>query len=89
MGDTHLVFPSLNLSILDAGNGATKFDDVLFEHGGLLHVLPLVVHLKFFGWTSTGDHSKIFLLFEFLCGIPPSCLKVKGWVVGGGWPTAF
>ena len=47
MGDTHLVFPSLNLSILDAGNGATKFDDVLFEHGGLPHVLPLAVHLKF------------------------------------------
>ena len=65
--------------------GATsKFDDILFEHVGLLHVLPLVVHLKFFGWTSTGDHSKIFLLFEFLCGIPPSCLKVKGWWVVGG-----
>ena len=29
-------------------NGATsKLDDVLFEHGGLPHVLPLVVHLKF------------------------------------------
>ena len=26
-------------------NGATsKFDDVLFEHVGLLHVLPLAVH---------------------------------------------
>ena len=64
--------------MLVVDNGATsKFDDVLFEHGGLLHVLPLAVHLKFFGWTSTGDHSKMFLLFEFVCGTPPSCLKVK------------
>ena len=29
-------------------NGAiSKFDDVLLEHGGLPHVLPLAVHLKF------------------------------------------
>ena len=30
----------------------------------------------------------MFLLFEFVCGFPPSCLKVVGWwwwwVVGGG-----
>ena len=28
----------------------------------------------------------MLLLFEFCCGIPPSCLKVRGgwlWVVGG------
>ena len=49
MGDLHLVYPTLNLSILDFDNGATsKFDDVLLEHGGLLHVLPLAVHLNFF-----------------------------------------
>ena len=30
-------------------NGASsKIDDVLAELGGLLHVLPLTVHLKFF-----------------------------------------
>ena len=30
-------------------NGATrKIDDVLIEHGGLLHVLLLAVHLDFF-----------------------------------------
>ena len=30
-------------------NGATsKIDDVLIEDGGLLHVLPLAVHLKNF-----------------------------------------
>ena len=31
------------------GNGASsKIDDVLAEDGGLLHVLPLAVHLIFF-----------------------------------------
>ena len=30
-------------------NDATsKIDDVLTEHGGLLHVLPLAVHLRYF-----------------------------------------
>ena len=41
MGDLHLVLPSLNFD-----NGATsKIDDDLTEYGGLLHVLPLTVHL--------------------------------------------
>ena len=33
-------------------DGTCKIDDVLTEHGGLLHVLPLAVHLIFFtdGW---------------------------------------
>ena len=32
----------------DFDNGAiSKFDDVLLEHRGLPHVLPLAVHLKF------------------------------------------
>ena len=50
MGDLHLVLPSLNLSILDAGNLIMLqqvFDDILLEHGGQPHVLPLAVHLKF------------------------------------------
>ena len=33
-----------NLEIL----GNSQIDDVLTEHGGLLHVLPLAVHLRFF-----------------------------------------
>ena len=52
MGDLYLVLPPLICLawVLVVDNGATsKFDDVLFEHGGLLHVLPLAVHLKFFG----------------------------------------
>ena len=55
-------------------------DDVLTEHGRLLHVLPFSVHC--------GDHSETFLLFEFFCGTLPSCLnassRVVGWV-GGRW----
>ena len=43
-------------------NGASsKIDDVLTEDGGLLHVLPLAVHLKFFFDGQVGltilDHS--------------------------------
>ena len=32
----------------------------------------------------------MFLLFGFCCGTPPSCLKVRGGVGGGGgWPGAI
>ena len=58
-------------------------DDVLTEHGRLLYVLPLAVHL--YSWTSKGDNSEPFLLFEFFGGTPPSCLKV----VGGWWVVAY
>ena len=30
------------------------------------------------------DHSGPFLFSELFCGTPPSCLKVIGWVGGGG-----
>ena len=37
------------VSPLTFENGASsKIDDVLAEDGGLLHVLPLAVHLNFF-----------------------------------------
>ena len=43
---TEFVYPGC----LHFDNGATsKIDDVLTEHGGLLHVPPLTVHLRFFG----------------------------------------
>ena len=70
----------------------SQIDNILFEHGRLLYVLPLAVPQTSFGWMNRGYHSKMFLIFEFFCGTPPSCLKVRGWVVvvgGGGWPTAF
>ena len=43
----------------------------------------------FFWLTSTGDHSKTFLLFEYCCGIPPSCSKVMGGGGGGWWVVAW
>ena len=48
-------------------NGASSMiDDVLAEDGGLLHVLPLAVHLNFFdgqvGWTIL-DHSYFLNFF--------------------------
>ena len=70
----------------------SKIDDVLTEHGEVLHALSLAVHPEFFCWTSGGEHSEPFLLFEVYCGTPPSCLKVVGWVGGGGlggWPMRF
>ena len=66
--------------MLAFGNGArSKIDDDLAEHGGLLHVLSLAVHLRFFCWTNRRDHPEPFLPFNFYCGTPPSCLKVIGW----------
>ena len=39
---------------------------------------------NFFCWLCRGDHPESVLLFGFLCGTLPSCLKVGGWV-GSGW----
>ena len=42
---------------------------------------------NFLSWMGWGYHSKSVLLFGFLCGTAPSCLKVVGWwwwVVGSG-----
>ena len=48
MGDLHLVLPALNLSILDAGILIMMQQvSLMIEHDGLIHVLPLAVHLKF------------------------------------------
>ena len=98
MGDLHLVLPALNLSTLNAGiliimQQVRLMMFSLNMHGGLLYVLPLVVHLRFF----RGDHSEPFLLFEVYCWTPPSCLKVMGWWCWwwcwwwwwGGWPMRF
>ena len=41
--------------------------------------LPLDIHLDFLYWLVRGEHSKSVLLFGFLCGTLPSCLKVMGW----------
>ena len=48
MGDLHLVLPALILSTLNTGIGLTGIGRLMTEHGGLLYVLPLAVHLGFF-----------------------------------------
>ena len=46
----------------------SKFDDVLLEHGGLLHVLPLAVHLIFFDRQVGGNILSKFSSLGFLVG---------------------
>ena len=93
--ETYIWFhPALNKYVYPGcshfDNGATsKIDDVLFEHGRLLYILPLTDHPTYLWYTSRGDHAKMFLVFEFVCGTPPSCLKVRGWVVVVGGLQQF
>ena len=37
----------------------------------------------FFGWMGQGDHSETLSLLELFYQSTPSCLKVRGWWVGG------
>ena len=82
MGDLHLVHPALNLSILNAGILIMVQQVSLIMFSLTMVDFPMSFLLlsswNFFCWTSTGDHSKMFLLFEYCCGTPPSCLKVMG-----------
>ena len=51
----------VDLNFRHFDNGATsKIADVLTEHGGLLHVLPLTVHLDFFNGEVGGTILKLF-----------------------------
>ena len=65
-------------------NDATsKIDDVLTEHGGLLHVLPLAVHPEFFLLDKLGGPLWTFLPLWGLKWNPSFMLKsfgVVGWV---------
>ena len=80
-----MVLPALNLSILDAGILIMVQQVRLMMFSLNMVDYPMSFLLlstwDFFWWTSRGDHSKMFLLFEFCCGTPPLCLKV---MVGGG-----
>ena len=50
----------------------------------LPHVLVLAVHLvNFFSWMSQGGHSEQIIFFALFYQSTPSCLKVRGGVVGG------
>ena len=88
MGDLHLVLLALNLSILDVAILIMVHQVSLMMSYLTMVDYPVSFLLLstwiFFWWTSRGDHSKMFLLFEFCCGPPPSCLKV-----GGGWVVAY
>ena len=88
MGDLHLVQPALNLSTLDAGILIMMRQVSLMMFSLNMVDYPMSFLLLsswiFFWWTSTGDHSKMFLLFEYCCGTPPSCLKVMG-----GWSQSL
>ena len=80
-----MVLPALNLSILDAGILIMVQQVSLMMFSLNMADYPTsflsLSTLNLFGLTSNGDHSKMFLLFDFFCGTPPSCLKVGGGVV--------
>ena len=55
--------------MLEFDNSAkSKIDDVLSEHGGLLHVLPLAVHLRFFAGQVVGTILKCSYSLSFVVG---------------------
>ena len=82
MVDLHLVLPAMNLSILDAGIliMVQQVRLMMFTLNMVDYPMSFLSMSTFFWWTSREDHSKMFLLFEFCCETPPSCLKVRGWV---------
>ena len=87
MADLHLVLPALNLSTLNAGIliMMQQLRLMMFSLNTVDYSMSflLLSTQNFFCWTSAGDHSEPFLLFEVYCGTPPSCLKVIGGWVGG------
>ena len=82
MVDLHLVHPALNLSTLDAGILIMVQQVVLTEHGGLLYVLPLAVHLNFF------LEDNVLLLYRIPWTILSKFHALKLFV-GGGGPRPF
>ena len=86
-GDLHLVLTPLNLSTLNAGIliMMQKVRLMMFSLNMVDYSMSfLLLSTWVFCWTSRGDHSEPFLLFDFWCGTLPSCLKVIGWGGGGG-----
>ena len=49
-------------------SASSKIDDVLAEDGGLLHVLPLTVHLKFFDRQVRWPKLKLSYFLNFFVG---------------------
>ena len=81
-----MVLPALNLSNMNAGIliMMQQVRLMMFSLNTVDYSMSflLLSTQNFFCWTSGGDHSEPFLLFEVYCGTPPSCLKVMG---GVGW----
>ena len=81
----HMGLLALNLSVL--GDGilimVQQVRMMMFSMDYTISFLSLSTWILSW-WTSRGEHSKMFLLFEFLCLTPPLCLIVRGWVVVGG-----
>ena len=73
---------TMNLSFLDAGIliMVQQVRLMMFTLNMVDYPMSFLSMSTFFWWTSREDHSKMFLLFEFCCETPPSCLKVRGWV---------
>ena len=86
MGDLHVVLPALKLSNMNAGIliMMQQVRLMMFSLNTVDYSMSflLLSTQNFFCWTSRGDHSEPFLLFEVYCGTPPSCLKVRGGVGG-------
>ena len=85
MGVLHVVLPALNLSTLNAGIlimmqqlRLMMFSLNMVDYSMSFLLLSTQI---FFCWTSGGDHSEPFLLFEIYCWTPPSYLKVRGGIV--------
>ena len=80
MGDLHVVLPALKLSNMNAGIliMMQQVRLMMFSLNTVDYSMSflLLSTQNFFCWTSGGDHSEPFLLFEIYCGTPPSCLKV-------------
>ena len=72
----------MNLSFLDAGIliMVQQVRLMMFTLNMVDYPMSFLSMSTFFWWTSREDHSRMFLLFEFCCETPPSCLKVRGWV---------
>ena len=79
-----MVLPALNLSNMNAGIliMMQQVRLMMFSLNTVDYSMSflLLSTQNFFCWTSRGDHSEPFLLFEFYCGTPSSCLKVRGGV---------
>ena len=81
-GDMNWVLPRINLSFLDAGILIVMQEVRLMMSSWWTTPCPSpCCPPKIFGWTSRGHYSETLLLFEFFCGSPHLCLKVRVVVV--------